>query len=58
MKGSTPQKNQDHIPCSLAYKLLCVDDKFARPIVVFRGEYAAYDFIEKSHKQHMNTVKK
>ena len=40
------QKYQDHIPCSFAYKLVCGDDKFTKPIVVFRGEIAAYEFIE------------
>ena len=40
------QKYQDHIPCSFAYKLVCVDDKFTKPIVVFRGENAAYEFIK------------
>ena len=28
------------------YKLVCVDDKFTKPIVVLRGEIAAYEFIE------------
>ena len=27
-----------------AYKLVCDDDKFSKPIVVFRGENAAYEF--------------
>ena len=45
MKNSA-QKNQDHVPCSFAYKLVCVDDEFTKPIVVFRGENAAYKFIE------------
>ena len=40
--GSYSKKYQDHIPCSFAYKLVCVDDKFSKPIVVFRGENAAY----------------
>ena len=40
------QKYQDHIPCSFAYKLVCVDDKFTKPIVVFRGENAASKFIK------------
>ena len=35
-----------HIPCSFAYKLVCVDDEFTKPIVVFRGENAAYEFIK------------
>ena len=32
---------QDHIPCSFVYKLVCVDDKFSKPIVVYRGKNAA-----------------
>ena len=49
MKGSTQKKkkkSQDHVPCSFAYKLVCIDDEFTKPIVVFRGENAAYKFIE------------
>ena len=46
MKVFTQKKYQDHIPCSFAYKLVCVDDKFSKPIVVFRGENAAYKFFE------------
>ena len=41
MKALTQKKYQDHIPCSFAYKLVCVDDKFTNPIVVFRGGNAA-----------------
>ena len=37
---------QNHIPCSFANKLACVEDKFTRPIVVFRGENGAYEFIK------------
>ena len=37
-EGSYPKKYQDHIPCSFAYKFVCVDDKFTKPIVVFRGK--------------------
>ena len=44
------QKN--HIPCSFAYKLVCVDDKFTKPIVVFRGENAASKFIEAILKEY------
>ena len=42
---------QDHIPCSFAYKLIRVDDKFTKPIVVFRGENAAYEFIKATLKE-------
>ena len=37
--------------CSFAYKLICVNDKFIKPVVVFRGKNAAYKFIEAIHKE-------
>ena len=46
MKVLTQKKYQDHIPCSFAYKLVCFDEKFTKPIVVFRSENAAFKFIE------------
>ena len=49
---------------SFAYKLVCVDDEFTKLIVVFRGENAAFKFIEavlkeceyckKGMKKHFN----
>ena len=48
---SYSKKYEDHIPCSFAYKLVCVDDKFSKLIDVFRGESAAYEFIEKILKE-------
>ena len=44
-EGSDSKKHQDCIPCSFAQKLVCVRDEFTKPIVVFRGENAAYEFI-------------
>ena len=32
--------------------LLCVDDKFTKPIVAFRGENTAYKFIEAILKEY------
>ena len=59
------QKYQGHIPCSFAYKAVCIDDRFTKPIVVFKGENAAYEFIKailkeygyfkKVMKKHFNT---
>ena len=37
----TLKKYQDHVPCSFAYKVVCVDDKFSKPIVLYRGENVA-----------------
>ena len=50
------QKN--HIPCSFAYKLVCVDDKFTKPIVVFSGENAAYEKIHKGFEYCKKVMKK
>ena len=58
------KKYQDHVPCSFAYKLVCVDDKFSKLIVLFRGKNAAfkfikailkgYDYLKKVMKKHFN----
>ena len=40
--GYDTKKYQDQIPCSFAYKVVCVDDRFTKPIVVYRGENAAW----------------
>ena len=45
-------KYQDHVPCSFAYKVVCIDDRFTKPTVVFRGENAAYEFIKAILKDH------
>ena len=54
MKVLTQKKYEDHVPWSFTYRLLCVDDKFPKPIVVFRGENAAWKFIVAS----LNTAEK
>ena len=33
-EGSYTKKYQDHIPSSFAYKIVCVDDRFTKPIAV------------------------
>ena len=45
-KVFTRKKYQDYVPCSFAYKLVCVNDKFSKPIFVYRGKNSAYKFIE------------
>ena len=44
-EGSCTKKYQGHVPCSFAYKVVCIDDRVTKP-VVFRGGNAAYKFIE------------
>ena len=51
-EGSYSKKYQDHVPCSFAYKLVYIDDKFTKPIFVFRGENSAYEFIKAIFKEY------
>ena len=51
-EGTYSKKYQDHVPCSFAYKLICVDDEFTKPIAVFRGENATYKFIKAIFKEY------
>ena len=37
-EGSYTKKYHDHVPCSFAYKITCIDNKFSKPIVVYGGE--------------------
>ena len=32
-EGSYTKKYQDHIPCSFAYKVICIDDRFTKQIL-------------------------
>ena len=52
MKVFTLKKYHDHAPCSFAYNLICIDDKFSKPIVVYRSENAAYEFIKAILKEY------
>ena len=46
------KKYQGHISCSFAYKVVCIDDRFTKRIVVYRGENAAYEFIKAILKEY------
>ena len=48
----TYTKKYEHVPCSYAYKVVCIDDRFSKPIVVYRGENAAYEFIKAILKEY------
>ena len=50
-EDSYTKKYQDHLPCSFAYKVACVDDRFTKWIVDYRGENAAYEFIKSILKE-------
>ena len=40
------EKYQSHIPCSFAYKVVCIDNKFSKKVVLYRRKNAVYKFIE------------
>ena len=45
-------KYQDHIPCSFAYKLVCVDDKYSKDLVLYWGKNAIFKFIQSVFKEY------
>ena len=49
---SYTSKYQDHIPCSFAYKLGCVDGKFSKDVVLYRGKNAVYKFIQSIFREY------
>ena len=56
-EGSYSENYQNHILCSFSHKLVCVDDKFSKPIVVFRSEMPLLNLL-KQFLRSMATVKK
>ena len=45
-------KNQEHIPCSFTYKIVYVDDKFSKPVVLYRGKNVVYKFTDAIFKDY------
>ena len=43
---SYTKKYQDHIPCSFVYKVVCVDNKFSKDVILYRGKNAVLKFIK------------
>ena len=52
LEDSYSKKIQNPVPCSFTCKLVFVDDEFTKPIVAFRGENAAYEFIKAIFKEY------
>ena len=50
--GSYTKIYHEHVPCSYAFKVVCIDDRFSKSIVVFRGKNAAYEFIKAILEEH------
>ena len=44
---SYTKKYQNHIPCGFAYKVVCIDDRFTKDIVIYRGKDCVNKFMLK-----------
>ena len=51
-EGSYIEKYQSHIPCSFAYTIVCIDDRFTEQTIIYRAENAAYEFINYCKKNN------
>ena len=38
VNASYSEKYQEHISCSFSYKIVCIDDRFSKPAVLYRGK--------------------
>ena len=56
-EGFYTKQYQDHVPCSFAYKFVCIDDRFTMRIAVYRGENAVYEFIKAILKEYKYCTK-
>ena len=52
IEGSYAKKYHEHVLCSYVYKVVCIDDRFSKSIVVYRGGNAAYKFIKAILEEH------
>ena len=39
-------KIQHHVPCGFGYKLVCVDDRFTKDIVIYKGKGCVDKFVD------------
>ena len=59
--SSYTKKYQSHIPCGFSYKAICIDNRFSKDIVIFRGKDAINKFISmilKEYEYCNNVMKK
>ena len=52
-EGCYSNKYQDHVPCSFVYNVVCVDDEFTKPILVFRAKMLLMNSLRKFLKKVM-----
>ena len=51
-EGSYTNKYHEHVPCSYAYKVICIHDRFSKSTIIYRGKNAAYEFIKAVLKEY------
>ena len=60
-EGSYTKKYHEHVPCSYAYKVVCIDDRFSKSTIIYRDKNAVYEFIKavlKDYKYCRKIMKK
>ncbi|XP_067673083.1 uncharacterized protein [Haliotis asinina] len=50
-QGNTSRLNR-HVPCAYAYKVVCTDEQYSKPIQTYVGQNAAEHFIENILKEY------
>ena len=51
-EGSYTKKYHEHVPCSFPYKVVCIDVRFTKSTIIYRGKNDAYEFIKAVLKEH------
>ena len=41
-EGAYTKKYHEHVPCSYAYKVICIDDRFSKSTIIYRVKNVAY----------------
>ena len=50
--SSYTRKYQEHVSCSFAYKVVCVDNKYSKKVNLYRGKDAAHKLIKSVFKEY------
>ena len=56
-EGSYTKKYHDRVLCSFAYKVVCIDDKFSKPIVIYREKMLPMNLL-KQFLKNISIVKR
>ena len=50
--SSYTKKYQNHIPCGFGYKFICIDNRYSKDIVIYRGKDCINKFITMILKEY------